>query len=250
MKRENEDIQRFVDGLDLQKRINLRDCLSGGRVEVFQSFVDVTEDDRRIFYQDVQSLYPYILRSKSYPTDHPIAIPGSTIDLAELDKYFGIIFCRVLPPRKLHLPVLPFRTEGKLLFPLCRTCAVNSYAEKCLCSDGERAWVGCYTSAELKVARERGYRVLKVFEVLHWDKSQLKVYDPTTRKGGLFTEYINTFLKLKCEASGFPSSCGDDPDAQAKYIADYYNTTGVRLEHKNIVLNPGKRALAKSLLNS
>jgi len=30
-------------------------------------------------------------------------------------------------------------------------------------------------------------------------------YDPHTREGGLFEEYINTFLKLKAEASGYPA---------------------------------------------
>ena len=30
-------------------------------------------------------------------------------------------------------------------------------------------------------------------------------YDRATGEGGLFVEYINTFLKLKTEASGYPS---------------------------------------------
>jgi len=29
-------------------------------------------------------------------------------------------------------------------------------------------------------------------------------YDPETREGGLFAGYIDTFLKMKAEASGYP----------------------------------------------
>ena len=38
------------------------------------------------------------------------------------ETYFGLIKCLVLPPRDLLIPVLPFRANGKLLFPLCRKC--------------------------------------------------------------------------------------------------------------------------------
>ena len=33
----------------------------------------------------------------------------------------------------------------------------------------------------------------------------VKQYDPQIGQGGLFLEYINTFLKLKTEASGYHS---------------------------------------------
>jgi len=33
---------------------------------------------------------------------------------------------------------------------------------------------------------------------------QVTKYNPETGKGGLFADYINTFLKLKMEASGYP----------------------------------------------
>ena len=41
-----------------------------------------------------------------------------------------------------------------------------------------------------------------MFEIYEYKVTQ---YDPTTVQGGLFVEYINTFLKLKAEASGYPS---------------------------------------------
>jgi hypothetical protein len=38
--------------------------------------------------------------------------------------------------------------------------------------------------------------------------------------GGVFTEYVNIFLKLKQEASGWPEWCQSEEDRQ-KYITDY-----------------------------
>lgn len=34
---------------------------------------------------------------------------------------------------------------------------------------------------------------------------QVEKYNPSSQLGGIFTEYINTFLKMKPEASGWPS---------------------------------------------
>ena len=38
--------------------------------------------------------------------------------------------------------------------------------------------------------------------------------------GGLFTEYVNTFLKIKQENSGYPNWCQNEND-KIKYIQDY-----------------------------
>ena len=40
-----------------------------------------------------------------------------------------------------------------------------------------------------------GYSIIQIHEVLHWEETE--VYDHVTKKGGLFTGYINAFLKLK-----------------------------------------------------
>lgn len=65
-------------------------------------------------YVDVCFRYPYVLKYKTFPVGHPEIL---TEDL------FGLIKCRVLPPRGLYNLVLPYRIKGKLLFPLCRTYA-------------------------------------------------------------------------------------------------------------------------------
>jgi hypothetical protein len=57
-----------------------------------------------------------------------------------------------------------------------------------------------WVTDELKKALEKGYVVQRIYEVWHFDETEQ--YDPKTKTGGLFTDYVNTFLKMKQEASG------------------------------------------------
>jgi hypothetical protein len=47
---------------------------------------------------------------------------------------------------------------------------------------------------------QKGYIVLEIHEVYEYNDTR---YDPETREGGLFVGYVDTFLKLKAEASGY-----------------------------------------------
>ena len=64
------------------------------------------------------------------------------------------------------------------------------------------------------MAVEKGYRILEVYEV---HKYKVTPYEPKTREGGLFTEYIDTFLKLKAEASCY-SDWVRNPTDEERYI--------------------------------
>jgi hypothetical protein len=66
----------------------------------------------------------------------------------------------------------------------------------------ERALPGTWVVDEVRSAVQKGYRVLEVLEMYQYEVTQ---YDRQTGERGLFVEYINTFLKLKAEASGYPS---------------------------------------------
>ena len=72
--------------------------------------------------------------------------------------------------------------------------------------------------------------------------------DPERRRG-VFKEYVNTWLKIKEEASGFPKDCTTDAQRQ-QHVDDYEVREGIRLDINNIRANPGRRAVAKLMLNS
>ena len=69
-------------------------------------------------------------------------------------------------------------------------------------------------------------------------------------KKGLFELYVNTWLKIKEEASGWPSHVGNDPIKQKRHLTAYKAKEGIKLDRAKIKKNPGLRTLAKMMLNS
>ena len=238
---ENEALKEFLGSQHLSTPLKPVDALFGGRTNALRLHYKCT-DDEEIKVLDFTSLYPYCNSRCCYPIHHPEII---TENFAPLDDYFGFVKCCVLPPQDLRLPLLPYRSNGKLTFPLCSTCA-EDLSDDCTHSDDERAWDGTFVSGEIQKAVKMGYRVLRIYEVWHWE--QKAEYDPVKKEGGIFTEYIKTFLKIKQESSGWPSGCDTDEEKQ-KYISDYLDHEGIRLDESKIRKTP-LRAVAKLLLNS
>ena len=87
-------------------------------------------------------------------------------------------------------------------------------------------------------AVEKGYIIDKIHEVFH--------FRPENRRRGLFEKYVNTFLKVKQEAAGWPEGCETD-EQKAQYLRDYEDREGIVLEY--VAENPGRKAIAKLLLN-
>ena len=94
-----------------------------------------------------------------------------------------------------------------------------------------------------RLAVDKGYKILEVYEY------QVTRYDPETGNGGLFAEYIDTFVKLKQEASGYPSWVGTEDD-KVRYSDQFHQDEGIRLDRDSIDYNAAKRGLAKLCLNS
>ena len=81
----------------------------------------------------------------------------------------------------------------------------------------------------------------------HFEKS--RQYNQVTGEQGHFDKYVNSFLKLKAEASGYPPGVVTE-EAKRAFIAEFYQREGIRLDYANIKHNPGLRSLAKLMLNS
>src|SRR2546421_4438405 len=79
--------------------------------------------------------------------EHP---PTTLTAPCTLQSYFGFVKCKVLPPRQLKHPVLPYRTGDKLVFPLCHKCAVQQNQNTCTHANTERVLTNTWTTAELK----------------------------------------------------------------------------------------------------
>ena len=221
------------------------DAFYGGRTNALRLHHVVTDPAECIRYYDFCSLYPYINKYGRYACGVPEKLRGSFIPR----RVEGLLKCLVLPPRDLYIPVLPYRSRsGKLTFPLCRSCVEDGLTPPCLHEDeAERALMGTWTTAELDKAVELGYRILDKYEAWHYDR--VRQYDPSTRSGGVWSEFIDSWMRLKIEASGYPRDVGDDVDARAAYIRRVYEREGVKLDPLKIERNEGLRTLAKLILN-
>jgi hypothetical protein len=98
---------------------------------------------------------------------------------------------------------------------------------------------------ELLLAVSKGYKILEVHEVY---QHNLTLNDRDTGEGGLFMKYINMFLKLKAEASGYPSWVRS-PSDEDRYIEEFAQNEGIILDKDAIGYNASKRGLAKQYLN-
>lgn len=240
----NNDILRYTENhsLLLNSPLNPRDAFFGGRTGNVKSYYK-TKENEKIKYLDVCSLYPFVCKYGKYPVGHPAVLVGSDCskNLVGID---GLIKCKILPPQTLFHPVLPMKANNKLLFALCRTCAIEG--GDCDHNAEQRAMIGTWVIDEVKKAVELGYELLEIYEIWKYDVVQ---YDRTKNEGGLFTEMMDKYLKIKQEASGFPKSCITE-DEKEKYIEDFFNSEGIRLKFSEIIENAGLRALSKLMLNS
>ena len=81
----------------------------------------------------------------------------------------------------------------KLVFTLCKACAETRNHNKCEHSDNERSFIGTKTTDEVNKALEKGYKVLRTYEVWNFDNST----------DDLFKGYIRRFMKIKLESSKY-----------------------------------------------
>lgn len=239
----HDEAAQYVKSLDLQARLDPMDSFFGGRTNATKLYYKGREGEK-IHYLDFCSLYPSVNKYAEYPIKEPVIL---TKDFGDIRDYFGIAKIKILPPRGLYHPVLPLKINDKLTFSLCRTCAKKQNQEPCTCSDDDRCLLGTWCTPEIRKALDCGYTLLKVYEIYHWEETDR--YDPTTGKGGLFGAYINLFLKIKQEASGWPDWVQSEED-KLEFIKYYEGKEGIRLDPGNVEKNLAPRSIAKLLLNS
>jgi len=105
---------------------------------------------------------------------------------------------------------------------------------------------GTWVIDEVRLAVDKGYKILEILEVYEYE---VTCYDPKTGNSGLFADYIDTFLKLKQEASGYPSWVRNEDD-KVRYMDQFHRDEGIRLDRDSIGYNAAKRGLPKLCLNS
>jgi hypothetical protein len=72
-------------------------------------------------------------------------------------------------------------------------------------------------------------------------------FDNYTNSGGLFAQYVNMFLKLEHESSGYPSWVHSEEDKADTLITT--GAEGISLDKASIFRNAGQRTLSKLKVN-
>ena len=238
-------IQAFLLSYQTPQALDPRDAFFGGRTNAYQLYRQA-QGDEKIMYYDFKSLYPWVNKYCQYPVGHPQIITNPPVSQGLL-SYFGLVRCTILPPTDLLHPVLPYRCNKKLTFPLCAACVcqyideplLEKSVDDCEHTDQQRALTGTWCTPEVHKALHKGYRILHIHQIYHFSETVT----------GLFQDYIDTWLKIKEEASGYPDWC-TTAHLQRLHVQRFCEREKVVLTSAKIQKNPGRRALAKLMLNS
>ncbi len=135
------------------------------------------EPSRTMLYWDINSLYPDIATSVSFPIGRPTRYIGRSLEDVAYDPargfysrstnkdLVGLIQTKVLPPSSLFFPALPTSVGGKSKYGLCQTCMTTEQKSWCAHNDEERAITDVWTTSELHFAISQcQYQILEMFE--------------------------------------------------------------------------------------
>ena len=144
-----------------------------------------------------------------------------------------------------YLVLMQSFLDGLNTFPICAACANDAQTTPCTHSTEERAWIGVYTITECNKALTLDYKLLEIYEILHFINTEQ--YDEDVPGSGLFAPLISDLLKTKIQNSGFPKGIetAEQKDEYKKSIEQHEH-----IELGEIVDNKPKRSVGKSLLNN
>ena len=157
----------------------------------------------------------------------------------------------MLSPHKLYHPVLPQRIklvheekEGKkkksiaykkLVFTLCKVCTEARNQNKCKHFDNKRSFICTWTTDEVNKVLEKGYKVIRPYEVWHFDNST----------DDLFKGYIGRFMIIKLESSKY-----DFKTKQEEVNFKIKIKKSLDIDIEKFEFNTGLRIISKLCLNS
>jgi len=155
---------------------NIRQSYTGGAVDVYiphnkiiSVFTKIASILLKLYYYDVNSLYPFVMAKFQMPIGKPISFEG---DIRKYDiNAYGFFYCKITSPSDLKHPLLQRRiktSEGM------RTIA------------GLGSWNGWVCSEEMDNAVKYGY----TFEILHGYQFET---------GNIFENYVLKMYNLRQE---------------------------------------------------
>lgn len=93
--------------------------------------------------------------------------------------------------------------------------------KNCNNTNADRAVIGTWMLIEVEKAIEKGYRIMKIFEVWHFSQ----------KSSNLFTNHNKMFLKTKQNSLGYPFWVNDDA-GKLEYSSNCEMNDGIQLSPK------------------
>lgn len=135
-------------------------------------------------------LYLYINKYSRYPIGPPKILVGSELD----GRNFSSLSNKSRYSSTEVIISLGVKMHNKLVFDLYFKCTKELNTGECEHSSDERVIHGTYVADELRLAVRKVYVIRKIYGA--WDYRSTQ-YCKTTKNGGIFAKYIDTFLKNK-----------------------------------------------------
>lgn len=212
-----DDINCPIERLSSNKDNFIRKSYRGGMVELFKPhLIDG-------FHYDVNSLYPYIMKSFHMP----IGV-GQWVDISDIDNFFGFVKVEVTSPEYDHKPFLNYYDDKLgLIAPL-------------------GTWVEVYFSEEIKYALTLGYK-FKYLKGLSYSKGiifdkfvdslyGLRLMHPKKSPLNTITKLLLNSLygRFGMKTEMIKSRIIDNQDIK-KYVSSYDIINISTFEHKSLI---------------
>lgn len=186
--------------------VNIRESYTGGAVDVYKPHNVVSGLFSKVaryiklYYYDVNSLYPTVMAKFLMPVGKPIAFEGNIRSV--ISNAYGFFFCKITSPSNLEHPLLQRRIKT--------SDGVRTIA-------GLGSWTGWICSSEMDNAVKYGY----TFEIIKGYEFKL---------GDIFSGYVNKMYNLRLQ---FPK--GDAMNLVAKLLMNsLYGKFGMKVEFTKV----------------
>lgn len=136
-------------------------CLYGGRTEAFKI------GKCNAFVYDINSAYPKVMRDNYFPHPSRLKVTNDCETLEQFDEFEGMITATVTVPHECKYPVLPVKTDSRLIFPV-------------------GTFTGSWTLPEFRYAVKVNKIKFKIHEVVYSER----IHSP-------FFEFINDNWELR-----------------------------------------------------
>ena len=140
----------------------VRKSYFGGAVDIYQAY------QKNAYYYDKNSLYPEAMCEIM-----PLNVIETLVEPSNLDlnNFYGFLDVDIECPNTIIKPVLPFKHEGRTIFP-------------------QGIFNGVYFSEEIKAVLPLGYKILRIHSAKRFDKADI------------FNDYVKEMYQLKAVTTG------------------------------------------------